>query len=100
MPDEVVIECVRDALQTRPGVAEYGFILDGFPRSVAQAEALNAILDELGMPVDYVISLEVCPTPCTRLCTRLGLGGWACLCHVSWDVPGGRPGAEGSGARA
>jgi adenylate kinase len=57
VPNEVVIDTVLDR------VAEidcaYGFALDGFPRTVAQAEALDRQLDELGRPLDATVSLEV-----------------------------------------
>jgi adenylate kinase len=57
VPDEVVVGIVRERLQ-KPDCAE-GFILDGFPRTVAQAEALRATLRELGKDLDAVIALEV-----------------------------------------
>lgn len=57
VPDEVVVGIVRERLQ-QPDCAA-GFILDGFPRTVAQAEALRATLAELGKELDAVISLEV-----------------------------------------
>jgi adenylate kinase len=57
VPDEVVVDTVLDR------VAEidcaHGFALDGFPRTVAQAEALDRHLDELGRPLDATVSLEV-----------------------------------------
>lgn len=55
--DEVVIGMIRDRLD-EPDTAN-GFILDGFPRSLAQAEALDALLEKLGRPVQRVIHLEV-----------------------------------------
>lgn len=57
VPDEVVIDTVLD----RVGEVDcaYGFALDGFPRTVAQAEALDRHLDELGRPLDATVSLEV-----------------------------------------
>ena len=55
--DEVVVELVEDAL-TKPEYAS-GYVLDGFPRTVAQAEALDGILAAKGQKVDAFISLEV-----------------------------------------
>jgi adenylate kinase len=57
VPDEVVVGIVRERLQQDDCRA--GFILDGFPRTVAQAEALRESLVQLGRNLDTVISLEV-----------------------------------------
>jgi len=55
--DEIVLGLIRDRL-TRPDAAN-GFILDGFPRNIDQANSLNALLAELGQPLDAVLLLEV-----------------------------------------
>jgi adenylate kinase len=55
--DEIVIALIEDALaqnKTAPG-----FIFDGFPRTVAQAEALDAMLSKHGTQIDRVVQLEV-----------------------------------------
>jgi adenylate kinase len=57
VPDNLMIDIIRERLQ-QPD-AKNGFILDGFPRTVAQAEALDAKLDELARRVDAVIYLRV-----------------------------------------
>jgi adenylate kinase len=57
VPDEVVVAMMLDRL-TQPDCA-HGFLLDGFPRSVAQARALDEHLAELGAPLDAAINLEV-----------------------------------------
>lgn len=57
VPDEIVIGIVVERLQKPDAVK--GFLLDGFPRTVAQAEALDAALSEKGMNLDAVVSLEV-----------------------------------------
>jgi adenylate kinase len=55
--DEVMVAMIRDRL-AQPDVAK-GFILDGFPRTVPQAEALDAMLDEIGKKLDRVIEMRV-----------------------------------------
>lgn len=57
VPDEVTNDMVRD----RIGQADCadGFILDGFPRTLPQADALDAMLDELGVPLDAVVEFAV-----------------------------------------
>jgi len=57
VPDDIVIDIIRDRL-ARPDMAK-GFILDGFPRTVAQAEALDKLLVTLNIPLDAVIELVV-----------------------------------------
>ncbi|WP_456330571.1 adenylate kinase [Archaeoglobus sp.] len=57
VPDEVVIGIVKERLQ-QPD-CEKGFILDGFPRTIAQAEALDEMLKELNKKIDAVINIVV-----------------------------------------
>ncbi|MDQ0856723.1 adenylate kinase [Metabacillus dongyingensis] len=57
VPDEVTIGIVRERLGKND--CEKGFLLDGFPRTVAQAEALEGILSDLNRKIDYVINIEV-----------------------------------------
>ncbi|RLF16089.1 MAG: adenylate kinase [Thermoprotei archaeon] len=57
VPDEVVIGIVEERLK-QPDCSK-GFILDGFPRTIKQAEALDRILAKLGVKLDAVINLEV-----------------------------------------
>ena len=55
--DEVVIKLIGDRVEEPD--AQHGFILDGFPRTVAQAEALSDLLKSKGMDLDGVIELKV-----------------------------------------
>jgi adenylate kinase len=57
VPDEVIIGMVLERLGD--GDCAGGFVLDGFPRTVPQAEALERRLKELGRPLDAVVSFEV-----------------------------------------
>ncbi|MCM3719773.1 adenylate kinase [Fictibacillus phosphorivorans] len=57
VPDEVTIGIVRDRLSKKD--CEKGFLLDGFPRTVAQAEALEEITKELSREIDYVLNISV-----------------------------------------
>ena len=65
-----------------------GFILDGFPRTIPQADALNAILAKSGREIDHVISLEV-PTEqlVERLCGRFSCPTCGKGYHVTFDPP-------------
>lgn len=56
VPDEVVIAIAKDKLAT---TGEKGFILDGFPRTIAQAGALDVALEDLGKPLEAVVNLKV-----------------------------------------
>jgi len=84
--DDIVIGIMQDRLK-QPDCAK-GFILDGFPRTVAQAEALDAMLKELNMPLDKVLALTV---PDEELLKRL-TGRRTCkscgqMYHVVFDPP-------------
>jgi adenylate kinase len=55
--DEVVLGIIRERLATSD--TRKGFILDGFPRNIPQAQALDQLLDELGRPIELVVLIEV-----------------------------------------
>lgn len=57
VPDEVVVQIVADRVEEPD--ARGGFILDGFPRTLAQAQALEAMLEQKGLKLDSVIELAV-----------------------------------------
>ncbi len=67
VPDEVVIGIVRDRI-AEPDVTEKGFLLDGFPRTVVQAEELDKVLSSLSRGIDAVINIVV---PDEELLNRL-----------------------------
>lgn len=54
--DEIVLGLLEQRLQKGGGA---GFILDGYPRNIAQAEALDALLERLGQPVDEALQIDV-----------------------------------------
>jgi adenylate kinase len=55
VPDEITIPLIREELLRTSN----GFILDGFPRNLAQAQALDELLDELGRPLSAILLLEL-----------------------------------------
>jgi len=57
VPDDLMIELIRERL-SQPD-AEDGFVLDGFPRTFVQAEALDAMLRDIGRPLSLVLELQV-----------------------------------------
>lgn len=57
VPDEVTVGIVKDRISEDD--AKKGFLLDGFPRTIEQAEALNQIMQELDRKIDAVINIEV-----------------------------------------
>lgn len=57
VPDETIVGIVSDRIED-PDCAK-GFILDGFPRTVAQAEALESMLKEKGLKLDHVIEIAI-----------------------------------------
>ncbi|MCM1334140.1 MAG: adenylate kinase [Bacteroides sp.] len=86
VPDEIVIGILKDRIAEDD--AKKGFILDGFPRTVAQAETL----DSMGVPIDKVIEISV---PDETICARLS-GRRVCEgCGASYHVEHKPPKAEG-----
>jgi adenylate kinase len=87
VPDEVVIGLVRQKL-TSPECAR-GYILDGFPRTVAQAEALDRMFTETGTPgLDHVVSFEVPnETIVRRLSGRRSCSTCQTVYHNEYDPP-------------
>ena len=86
LPDEFVVDLVAE--QLRSPECRRGFILDGFPRTTGQADALEDILKETGSKLDVVIHLKV---PRDGIIGRLA-GRWTCrncgsLHHVMFDPP-------------
>lgn len=57
VPDEIILKIVQDRLQADDCRA--GYLLDGFPRTLAQAEALDQLLAQEGAPLDVVLELRV-----------------------------------------
>nr|WP_216369532.1 MULTISPECIES: adenylate kinase [unclassified Brevibacillus] len=81
VPDEIVIGIVRERLAMDD--CAKGFLLDGFPRTVPQAEALTATLKELGREIDHVININVRRE---LLIERL-TGRWICpICGASYHT--------------
>ncbi|MDR0306094.1 MAG: adenylate kinase [Chitinispirillales bacterium] len=76
VPDEVTIAMVKDRLGRDD--MKGGFLLDGFPRSVPQAEALDRILKELGIKLDHVVNIAVADQEVKdRLAKRAAIEGRA-----------------------
>lgn len=72
VPNGVTIEMMAKRIRSEE-VRKYGFVLDGFPRTIRQAQALDEILTEMGMPLDKVVSIEVDDeVVLSRLAGRIG----------------------------
>ena len=81
VPDELVCDLVVDRVQQDD--CKKGYILDGFPRTIPQAESLDAALSRLGEAVDYAINIEV---PDENIVKRMG-GRRACVgCGATYHL--------------
>jgi len=86
VPDKVTIGIVRDRLAQDDTAS--GFLLDGFPRTVAQAEVLGEIVTDLGTPLDVVLELQVEDDEVVRrLSGRRTCRGCGHVWHVEFDPP-------------
>ena len=81
VPDELTLELIMDRFQN-PDCAN-GYVLDGFPRTIPQAEALTEALAKKGETIDYAINVEV---PDENIINRMG-GRRACLaCGSTYHI--------------
>lgn len=86
VPDEVTINMVRDRLAESD--AAEGFLLDGFPRTVPQAQALDKLLADMGTGLDLVLELVVDDDEVVRrLSGRRTCRGCGKIWHVEFDRP-------------
>lgn len=89
VPDEVLIGIIKNRLTEAD--CENGFILDGYPRTIPQADALGEILVEIGKPIDVVLNFEV---PDEELVERIS-GRLMCSCGASYHKTFNPPEKEG-----
>jgi len=84
VPDTLIVEMMKHRLGA--GDCEAGFILDGFPRTLSQAEALEKMLGELGMDLDAVVLFEVSDAVVIeRLSGRRGCRQCGAIFHVRFN---------------
>lgn len=87
VPDTLTIDIVRERLAHAD--ARAGFVLDGFPRTAAQAQALDAFLTAAGTPLDHAVLLEVdAETVIRRVSGRRICPSCGAIYHVDTDPPG------------
>ena len=93
VPDELIMDIMEVRLQ-KPDCAN-GFILDGFPRTIPQAESLKKLLDKLGIQLDFVANLDV---PRDVILDRLTTRRTCCNpeCQAIYNVKSNPPSAEGT----
>ena len=90
VPDELTVKILLDRV-AQPDCVN-GYVLDGFPRTIPQAEVLDKALNELGDQIDYAINVEV---PDENIIRRMG-GRRACLsCGATYHIEHIPPKAEG-----
>jgi len=86
VPDEIVIGIIEERLKATD--CNPGFILDGFPRTIPQADALEPILAKLGKKIDHVINIEVDPEELVRRLTgRRTCKNCGAMFHVLFQPP-------------
>jgi len=90
VPDEVVIKIVEEAVSALP--ADKGVLFDGFPRTLDQAKALDAMMDKLGRGINGCISIAV---PDGNIVTRLTGRRMCPACNEIFHVTGKPPKVEG-----
>ena len=89
VPDTLLIDIIKDRLAKDDVKA--GWMLDGFPRTMPQAEALDKILPALGQKIDVVLNIDV---PDAELVKRV-TGRRMCKCGTTYHVQFNKPKVEG-----
>lgn len=90
VPDELVVDLVVDRLTWQD--ARDGYVLDGFPRTIPQAEALTKALEEKNEKLDYAVDIEI---PDQNIIDRMG-GRRACVaCGATYHIVNIPPQIEG-----
>lgn len=90
VPDEVTIGMLLDRIHQAD--CKNGYVLDGFPRTIPQAESLNKALADMGEAIDFAIDVDV---PDENIVNRMG-GRRACLkCGATYHVEYAAPKADG-----
>jgi adenylate kinase len=86
VPDDVIVRLVGERLKQKD--CAKGFVLDGFPRTLPQAESLEGILKAMGLPLDGVLSMQVPPEVIVqRLAGRRNCQDCGALYHLNFDPP-------------
>lgn len=86
VPDELVIGIIEERLKAAD--CHPGFILDGFPRTIAQAEALQPILSKMGRSIDHVVNIEVEDEELVRRLTgRRTCKNCGAMFHIVFHAP-------------
>jgi len=86
VPDQLIIDLVAERLKEKD--CEKGFVLDGFPRTIAQAQSLEDILKKMGLALTCVLSVQVPHKLIVeRLSGRRTCKGCGALYHVVFDPP-------------
>lgn len=86
VPDQVTIDIVRDRLQQAD--TSEGFLLDGFPRTLPQAKALQTMLASLGTPLDAVLEMQIDDDEAVRrISGRRICGTCGHVWHIDFDPP-------------
>jgi len=90
VPDELIVGLIED--KVKAGELKNGFILDGFPRTVPQAESLKTMFDKVNMKIDHAVLIDVADE---EIVQRLS-GRWFCpTCQATYNYPANVPKQEG-----
>ena len=90
VPDELTVRLLLDRVAKED--CKNGYVLDGFPRTIPQAEVLDAELEKLGEKVDYAVNVDV---PDENIVNRMS-GRRACLnCGATYHIEANPPRVEG-----